>query len=290
MPIKISEVNAYLRKMNAISQDAVNLTDRARQNAQAIVEQHRLKITDAIRRSVEDDGAITRAEFPRLTDFIRNEMNGMTDDLLRETELRQSEMFKVAVDKGKAVSLGLGTESAFFTPSTDLVFVASRFSADYIKSVSSDYLPRINAVLQRTALGTMDPFKAMQEVDKIIGVKGLSGVSAKAETIVRTEVQRIYSVTLDAQMDAFASNLGNARKLLKKKWVSGPDRPGRREEHQEMDGMEVPFDDPFITPWTGVPIMYPRDPGAPPEHTIACGCDITLTADSIMDALSGQET
>ncbi|MFZ5434294.1 MAG: hypothetical protein ACOZB3_11050, partial [Calditrichota bacterium] len=127
-------------------------------------------------------------------------------------------------------------------------------------------------------------------LDKLIGRAAQHGVSYQAERIVRTEVQRVYSIALDTQMQALAARIDAPKKLMKE-WVAGPYRPGRREEHQAINGQRVPMDVPFeITREDGskVYLMYPRalGPDNAPDQTINCGCSWRLAPDSIMDAMT----
>ncbi len=153
-------------------------------------------------------------------------------------------------------------------------------------------MPKVNGLLSRGALGGLSPVEVMQQMDKLLGKKGIEGVSYQVERITRTEIERIYSIALDTQIQAFADALPpEARGKLYKEWVSGPDRPGRRPEHQAMDGQKVLVDQPFIVPNVfETEIMYPRDPNTNPiedsaAQTINCGCSWALVPESIEDVL-----
>jgi hypothetical protein len=141
----------------------------------------------------------------------------------------------------------------------------------------------VNATLSRAALGSVSPFNAMKEVDKLLGRAGAEGVSYQAERIVRTEVNRVYSIALDNSMQNIAAQFKGAQKVMKT-WVSGPNRPGRRPLHQDMNGQTVPVDEPFKTP-DGYELMYPRDPAGPAQHTINCGCSSKIDEKSLLAAL-----
>ncbi len=82
-----------------------------------------------------------------------------------------------------------------------------------------------------TAVRGLTPYETMQELDTLLSRAGQRGVSYQAERIVRTEVQRVYSIALDTQVQSLAALVESPNKLLKQ-WVSGPFRPGRREKHQ----------------------------------------------------------
>lgn len=56
---------------------------------------------------------------------------------------------------------------------------------------------------------------------------------------------------------------------VKKRWVATLDSR-TRDTHQELDGQEVPVDEPFEV--DGMEIMYPGDPNAEPELVYNCRC------------------
>jgi len=89
------------------------------------------------------------------------------------------------------------------------------------------------------------------------------------------------SIAHDAQVQALAAMLDNPQKLLKQ-WVSVPWRPGRREEHQRIDGQQVPVTEPFRLYDGRTKLMYPRDPSCPPGETINCGCSWIIVPESLV--------
>lgn len=58
---------------------------------------------------------------------------------------------------------------------------------------------------------------------------------------------------------------------VKKRWVATLDSR-TRDTHQELDGQEVPVDEPFTV--DGMEIMYPGDPSAEPELVYNCRCSM----------------
>lgn len=56
---------------------------------------------------------------------------------------------------------------------------------------------------------------------------------------------------------------------VKKRWIATLDNR-TRDTHQELDGQEVPVDEPFEV--DGMEIMYPGDPNADPELVYNCRC------------------
>lgn len=280
MPHSASKINAYAKKIDELRRAAVKLPDSTRLAVNAVTEKHRLAIKDIIERRIVDKNIAT-AEYLPMQAQIQAEVNSMIDEAKRVLSDAQGEAFQLATQKGRELALEAG--GTFFSPSSAQLSVAQSFSADLITNLAADTMKEVNSVLSRAALGGVQPYDAMKQIDSIIGIKGAGGVSWRAETIVRTEVGRIYSVALDAQFESFLQS-GVDRKKVLKKWVSGPNRPGRREDHQEMDGETVPYDEPFKMP-SGNLLMYPGDPAGPPDDVINCGCTFVLVPESIEDAV-----
>ena len=65
---------------------------------------------------------------------------------------------------------------------------------------------------------------------------------------------------------------------VKKRWVATLDSR-TRDTHQELDGQEVPVNEPFVV--DGMEIMYPGDPSAEPELVYNCRCTMIEVYDGI---------
>lgn len=284
MPVSTKQVHAFTNKVRAMQQAGLDLSDATRNRVYRIVDTHRANINDAIRRAATEGGKeLPAAEVPRVSDIIRRESQEMQKEIHVALRDAQEEAVKQATLKTEALANAADIEGVFFTPSAELMVMAERYAADLVSTISSELMPKVNAVLGQTIGGGYTPFEAMKEIDLLVGIKGASGVSYQAERIVRTEINRVYNVTLDMQIQNLANYLPNPKQLLKQ-WVSGPYRQGRREDHQSMnDEPPVPYDEPFILP-SGAALMFPGDPMAPAEETINCGCSWKLVPESIVEA------
>ena len=88
---------------------------------------------------------------------------------------------------------------------------------------------------------------------------------SKMETFARTAMTGAQNAGRQKQMeDAEEEGI-----KVKKRWVATLDSR-TRDTHQELDGQEVPVDEPFEV--DGMEIMYPGDPNAEPELTYNCRC------------------
>jgi hypothetical protein len=139
------------------------------------------------------------------------------------------------------------------------------FLTDRIRDVTAEAVNRINSQLGLVTIGAQTPFEATKAVAATLGDQSLQ----RATTIVRTELGRAFSVASQARLE-------QAAKVVKmdKVWRRSG-KPHQRPGHAMADGQRVAHDEPFeIIAKTGeiVRMMFPRDPKAPPEETINCGC------------------
>jgi len=88
---------------------------------------------------------------------------------------------------------------------------------------------------------------------------------SKMLTFARTAMTGAQNAGRQAQMED-AEDMGIK---VKKRWVATLDSR-TRDTHQELDGQEVPIDEPFEV--DGMEIMYPGDPDAEPELVYNCRC------------------
>lgn len=275
MAVTKKEVRQFEAKIRGLQRSANSLSNEARAQVLSSIEQSRLRVKDLITNYPKEVKALPAGDVPRLSAQIQSEVNAALNQSIEAIRTAQLGAYDAALSAGYEVAEALGVTAAAFGPTVDLLSISMDYTADLVRSIPADLMPKVNGELTRAALGGKSPYEAMQSIDALIGKGGMEGVSYQAERIVRTEVQRIYSVTLDTQIQRFAAMVPDAAQVMKKKWVSGGNRPGRRPQHQEMDGVVVPFNEPFEMP-DGTKLMYPRDPAGPPEHTIFCGCQFEL--------------
>lgn len=239
-----------------------------------VLQKHRLIINELIR-NASDATQIRPFNLPNLSTQIQNEVNLMLREATKIVTDAQAGVFTTGVQQGLSTAQAIGIQSFFISPTPELLSIATNYTADYIRTIGTKLLPQVNATIQRAVLGGQSPFDAMKSIDSIIGRKGNGGVSYQAERIVRTEVNRVYSIATDATVNEFGKQVTG----LKKQWVSGAFRAGRRETHQDADGQIVAFDKPFYV--GGEELDYPRDPKGSAENTINCGCQMIMVVDEV---------
>jgi len=176
----------------------------------------------------------------------------------------------------RAAGLGVG----FFQPSRALVNTLVDFSARLVKDIADRTRRQIDQQIRLAALGQKGAAQAMADVTKTLGVDArtgvwkarpdpVSGIAARAETIVRTEMQRAYNLSTYAQQQESAKRIPG----LTKSWIATADartRESHLRAHLRYKDNPIPIDEPFRV--GGADLMYPGDPNGPPGETINCRC------------------
>lgn len=170
------------------------------------------------------------------------------------------------------LTYGMTTPMIQLSPE-DLALI-SNYTADLINvrtgGLASDILQEVSRTIRLAALGVGgDMYATATAIERAIS--GVEKWSVRAETIYRTEINRIYSILTQRsalQLDRIVPT--------SKRWrwshIS-------REEHHAIDMQTVHAHDKFKVPlreggfWM---MMYPRDASAPPSATINCGCFVQL--------------
>ncbi len=292
MPVSPDKVRNFARRIKGMQSEGLALSNETRLRVFKIVDGHRKTINDAIRQAATEGGKeLPTVAAPKLSELIRSESDEMAEEIREALQDAQKQAIDTAVARVESIADEAELEGMFFAPSADLAIMAQGYAAELVSTITPELMPQVNTILGRAGIGGITPFEAMKQIDTVIGAGGAGGVSWQAERIVRTEVNRIYNVTLDTQLQSLKAHMPNP-KALKKTWQFGSWRPGRREDHQAMDGVSVPFDEPFVLP-SGVKLMYPHDAMGDDSmatntvagETICCACGYTVDEESVIEAL-----
>jgi len=155
-----------------------------------------------------------------------------------------------------------------FHLSTSSLEALQGYSNNYLESVFGDAWHRVKGEMTLGVLGNKTPQEVATAIGRNLDGPGIfKSIALRAETITKTEMGRVFSQAAQLRMEQAAEYVPG----LEKKWrhVGHPMRP--RISHQAADGQHVPVTKPFKI--GGRLMMFPRDPGAPIEETIHCGCD-----------------
>lgn len=135
------------------------------------------------------------------------------------------------------------------------------FMVDRIKDVGVQAAQKIKSEIGQALIGIQDIAQTIQKVGSIMGESSVSRVT----TIVGDNLSRAWATaSFDRAMQSDAVGVE-----MEKIWR----RSGKihsRLAHDLADGVRKPINEPFVI--NGHKIMYPKDPKAPIEESINCGC------------------
>lgn len=190
------------------------------------------------------------------------------------------------VDK-PLIAAGLITNVVGITP--QVINIAADFGAMLVKNISDGIRSGIDAQLRLAILSQKSPFEVMKAITEVLGVQAKDGVwrnrpdvargvAARAETTVRTELNRILNLAHQSRANQAAQTVPG----LAKRWMATGDertRPAHIEAHWATYNAPIPVDQPFDV--GGEQLMQPGDPAASAGNTINCRCRVVLVAPSI---------
>ena len=196
--------------------------------------------------------------------------------------LTQAQALGIASVNEPLRAAGVDIAGVFNVLSPAQVNVVNDFSAALVKDIGEDLRKTINGQLRLSTLAQQTPFEAMKNVTKALGIKAtdgvwgrrnrpeiVKGVAARAETIVRTEMTRIYNLSNHSQQQTAAEVVPG----LLKQWIATPTgntRDSHLNAHIRYANNPIPVDEPFEV--GGELLMYPGDPAGSPAETINCRC------------------
>jgi len=202
----------------------------------------------------------------------------------RMTATAQDSTKKAYVAGGESAVLPLqkiGFQSVFFSPNIAQLNTLVDFTPALIKGITEPLRAVVARQVSQVALGQATPFQAMQAVTAAFGKSEVrqgkmvaSGVSAKAEMDMRTELQRVYNLSNYAQQQDLARTLTG----LLKTWIANGDRRTRKSHlraHLEYHTNPIPVGSMFklYTQGKGTSeLRYPVDPLGAIWETAGCRC------------------
>lgn len=171
--------------------------------------------------------------------------------------------------------VGLSGRMGLHGFSPQLLQAVIEVTTDQVRSVWTELGSRLKTIVRRTSLGVTDPIDSMRALARAIrDPKTFGRVESRAETIIRTEVNRTFSLATQRRMEQSNDRLGGG---LKKWWLTAEDsrvRPSHAHAGVEYGRKgspgPIPVGKPFIV--GGEELMFPRDPQGSAEETINCRC------------------
>lgn len=173
------------------------------------------------------------------------------------------------------VLVAAGLNGGLADLSTDLLAASLDVTNDRLRGIWSELGTRLKTIVRQASLGVEDPFQAIQAAARIIRDPKVFGTALnRAEVIVRTEVNRTFSLAAQRRMEQSNRRLGGG---LKKWWLTAEDarvRPshgsaGDRYRPESSPG-PIPVTQPFEV--GDARLMFPRDPRGSAKETVNCRC------------------
>ena len=163
-------------------------------------------------------------------------------------------------------------QQGFVGVSSQLLQAVIDVTTDQTRAVWSELGTRLKGAVRRATLGITDPADAVKEVAKLIrDKKTFASAMARADTIIRTEMNRSFSLGAWKEMQRSGEAMGTS---LRKAWLTAGDSRVR-DAHVEAGNRydqkgAIPIDEPFVV--DGEELMFPLDPSGSAGNTINCRC------------------
>jgi hypothetical protein len=176
---------------------------------------------------------------------------------------------------GEEAGAVVGAPPTLFGTSRALLQAVVDVTTDQTREVWSELGTRLKRQIRQTTLGLTNPYDSMVKVARLIkDPKTFGRAFTRAETIVRTEVNRGFALASKTRAAEANEHVSKTGKRVVKYWLSADDSRVR-EDHDEAaitysKERPIPVDEPFIV--GGEELMQPLDPSGSAEQTINCRC------------------
>jgi hypothetical protein len=158
--------------------------------------------------------------------------------------------------------------STGFHISSSTLEVLQNYANDRLASLFGDTWYKVKGELNLGIMGGKTPQEVAAAIGKNLKDPSIFGSIAKrAEAITQLEMGRAFSQSAEMRMEKAAQHVAG----LGKQWLHAGHPKKSRPTHLLAHGQIVPANKPFKI--GKVEMMYPRDPKAPIEEVMHCGCD-----------------
>lgn len=198
-------------------------------------------------------------------------------DLIRQMTDSQRAAIRVALTDGLSEGRGAIGQARAFRDAIGLTERQWRAVSNYrrllregdAEALARDIRDRRFDPSVRRAVNSGEPLSA-EHVDRMVERYTARYHQYRAEMIARTEGGRALSEGREEGLRQVREGLELDDDQIVRVWRSTRDAR-TRDTHRSMDGQERRSGEAFVSP-AGARLMYPHDPSAPAEETIACRC------------------
>ena len=270
-----SKRQRYERKLNQILRQHNRLEAATLERIVKLL--RRLRANIAV--EVTDLGELDAGEFQRLkvaigqllTEFEANSTAAWADALIRD--------YRLGGDLVREPLLAIDAAVSMFSPNApgDIENLV-RGTTGLIQNITNDMRRRINTQLSIALLGKQPPYQTMRQINNILGLRAgkrqlVKGITARTETIVRTEMNRVFNLSAYRQ----AEHTAELEPGLLKRWVATGDtrtRESHLRTHRNTAVNPIPLNQKFTV--GNDKLRFPLDPRGSAKETINCRCRMVI--------------
>ena len=233
------------------------------------------KMRSSLSRVLSDSGLYTQTQIGGLLAEVEHVVKIHIEDALADiAEGLESSYLLGFQSAGEMVSafevsypLGIATMDA----QTRALALHNTFSK--IKLVTDEMQGLISATVQQGVWLNLRPFEVMQQLTHIMGIRdipgfrefGTTGITAKAERIVRTEMMTAQNMGYWEALQTAGETFPDLLKV----WMATGDMR-TRDDHLDAHSQQRKWDEDFVV--GGETCVGPHDPSLSPRNRINCRC------------------
>ena len=257
----------YKQKLDALTREAKAMGPDMRRAVLEELESANREILAALAHA--DPSSYSTAKLQALRGEVARIMQSLQQSLSSEVSQAQAAAYSSSASSVDAVVRSAYGNLAI-PPMVDvnMLAIAQGYSADLVSGLTADGTLKINAAIQRAALGKTNLTDLIDQVGRVLNNGEATGLFTalgdRAQTVATNEVMRMQSLASDARIRQLADHHPG----LMKEWVHVPAARVPRVSHLLADGQTRKPDEPFDV--AGESLMYPRDPSGSAENTINC--------------------
>lgn len=264
-----TRAQAYAAQLDRLTAIAEALAPETRRRIVALLDElNREILADLARTSPGSYTAarlrMLKAEVDRnLAQFAQqttSSVNRMQSDAWRQTSVQVESIAQAA------------TGGVMIHPVIDrsLLQVVQGYTADLISGLSQDMAARINAAIQRAAMGGLNLQGLIGQIGTVLEGGKFSGIFSstgeRAIAIATNEIGRVQSLATMAQIHDLSTRHKDIRKRWREIYVAHVPRVAHILADKQVRNPKEPFN------VGGEELQYPRDPRGSPGNTINCHC------------------